>query len=467
MKRIVHLFTLLVASISLNGCSLFDFIAPGSALESSEDSSSISGDGTAATETIHHGGSWQYNDTHHWKICEECGEQYDYGEHELQITSTEGDVNHYECACGYTYEEVDDTPTYSLTINSSSFYNYGSYETGNYGSKTVSGWGFEYYRIIESYGYCFAIKPNFTNGDSTLAGAFLNTSSSGPIKTLSITYTANGNFNVKYGNDAKRSLSAGLASSSTRATTNISLAKNRYFSIESDSADVNIYSIEIVYYEGTSSTLENVEPNTKDYRIAPTTYVGDLVDGESSVSVPTSIKVSGNSYTVLATKTYTYYSFNYVRNNSEYVEDATMLSKVDVANYYLAFHTLPANYATSSNKSTVRAIFGEDTRMASYYDRDDGYATAVPFNGNPPSYYELDIGLDGADYSVSGSRGTGRIVVWEQGFSCYGNDMVAIYTDDHYATFQEYLNYGSFGDRFNAERMRVSHAFNSAITLGA
>ena len=42
---------------------------------------------------------------------------------------------------------------------------------------------------------------------------------------------------------------------------------------------------------------------------------------------------------------------------------------------------------------------------------------------------------------------------------------VIVYTDDHYATFQEYNNYGSFGTRFNAERSVTSYKWSKPTTL--
>lgn len=63
----------------------------------------------------------------------------------------------------------------------------------------------------------------------------------------------------------------------------------------------------------------------------------------------------------------------------------------------------------------------------------------VPYNyGSNFIYYECDIDLDGT-YNKS-NRGVCKVVVWFNGFSADGYDEspVAVYTDDHYATFQEY-----------------------------
>jgi hypothetical protein len=67
-------------------------------------------------------------------------------------------------------------------------------------------------------------------------------------------------------------------------------------------------------------------------------------------------------------------------------------------------------------------------------------------------YYEFDVALDGT-YDKD-ERGVGRVVSWANGWDAEGYDgaPVSVYTDDHYATFQEYLNTGEFGERFDAER---------------
>ena len=75
----------------------------------------------------------------------------------------------------------------------------------------------------------------------------------------------------------------------------------------------------------------------------------------------------------------------------------------------------------------------------------------VPYNSNGLVYYEFDIALD-SSYRTN-SRGVGRVVMFLNGFSATGYDSspVAVYTDDHYATFQEFNNLGQFLPRFNAE----------------
>ena len=197
-----------------------------------------------------------------------------------------------------------------------------------------------------------------------------------------------------------------------------------------------------------------------DYRIEPVVYSGALVDGVSSVVVPTSISKVGTTYTVTATKTLTYYSTAYVLANPSVASKATLTDPADVAAYYIAFKAAPANYRTKTEwtdfPSDIEVFGASNIRCVSTYSRTDGYAQSVPWRANPysypdkPRYHELDVKLPGQYYSIN-SRGAGRVVAWEYGFTCYGNYATATYTDDHYATFHEYLNYGSFGTAFVGE----------------
>ena len=117
---------------------------------------------------------------------------------------------------------------------------------------------------------------------------------------------------------------------------------------------------------------------------------------------------------------------------------------------------------------TAYGIFKENTRCVSNYSRTDGYARSVPYqtgSNGKPLYYECDIALS-SSYSSS-NRGTGRLVVWVYGFNetNYDDSIVAVYTDDHYASFSEYLNNGTWGDYFNAEFNRVPYDYKAAKTL--
>ena len=470
MKKIRYILASLLLSISLSGCSLSDNKNGGNVEPSTTDTTSSS---ETSGECNHHG-FWHGDNDYHWKVCEECGEQFDYGEHECTVERN-GDIVKFSCYCGFEYiDYYSELTISSFTIDSTNFKNFGTYNTGNYGNKAIGNWNVEYYRILSNYGYCFGIKPNFQDGDTTIPGAFYNTAGPGVIWSLELTYSSSADFYVKYGNNSKRTLSQTVSKNET--TAELLLGKSRFFSIESGTSEVYITSIVINYINDSHSVLDNVPYYGTDYRIRPTYYSGELIPGETSVSVPTNVKIVNGKYTVLSYKVYTYYTYEYVGAHEEVKPYAALITREDVANYYLAFHRFPANYGMDEydeNRGTyptiaqVKVLFDSNARKAQTFERTDGYAAYVPFNGEPPLYHELDIGLVGANYSTS-SRGVGRLVMWDYGFSCYeDNDPVVVYTDDHYFTFQEYLNYNQFGDRFNAEGMRVSHAHKPAHTLTA
>ena len=104
--------------------------------------------------------------------------------------------------------------------------------------------------------------------------------------------------------------------------------------------------------------------------------------------------------------------------------------------------------------------------MVSRYSSRGGYARSVPWSGSG-YYYELDVDVDGK-YQTS-NRGTGRIVAWESGFDAtgYDNSPVCLYTDDHYNTWLEYLNNGTWSYRFNGEGIveGISHSSAQTVTL--
>ena len=85
-------------------------------------------------------------------------------------------------------------------------------------------------------------------------------------------------------------------------------------------------------------------------------------------------------------------------------------------------------------------------------DYPNGYARSLP-DVNDYTYYELDIAID-SSYTTS-NRSIGRIVGWENGFNNSsnrnGNYRVCHFTDDNYATFQEFNNLGQFLSKFDAQ----------------
>ncbi len=355
----------------------------------------------------------------------------------------------------------------------------GSYSTGNYDTITIENVEFVHYRAVEPEERREMIKllPYVSNiNDTSLAGMIYNTTPILGIKEISISYrTENSSGNkpiVRYGNNISVSNYEELPLSTTTICHNINISNANYFKIETNDFALNITSIEIKYSDiGTPESYEYIGSGSGDYRINPIRFNGNLVSGESSVFVPISIINNGEHYIVDEYKEYTYYSYQDVSKNKSLASSASYTSPEDVAAYFIAFGTYPANYVLKKNYKTAKKIFGDDTRCVSLYERTDGYARFVPWASEPgytnPVYYECDIALN--DTYSNNSRGVGRVVVWLYGFDAIGYDdaPVAVYTDDHYATFQEYLNTGRYGVRFNAEMSPTNHIWGTPAILTA
>lgn len=380
----------------------------------------------------------------------------------------------------YEVEIIDTTPAelYEYNVSISGI---GKYETGNYGK---SG-DFEYYRAVQASGYICKLIPleQQPGCEETLGGALYNVDPIKDIDHITFTYKTNGNGtrNAKLycGENTYDDCEYVITSSTTNKETTIDLSSKQVNYFKFDSGDITLFLQSItVYYSGLNTTngsnFTYKTTGTNEYRIAPTTYSGTLEDGVSYVDVPTSINTSTGA--ILSTKRYTYYSYDYVEEHQEYISEATIIDPVDVCNYFEAFGVCPANYGGSfgsingisiATKEQVNSLFGSDARCISKYSKTTGYATSVPYYGSKPTYYELDIDTNG-QYSTS-SRQVGRIVAWATGFtgSDYGNgsQCVCVYTDDHYATFKEYNNFGGFLSRFNVERKICGAVRGNPTTL--
>ena len=378
-----------------------------------------------------------------------------------EITVTYGE---YVINYDVTITESSDLYEYDVSINIEK-----SYDTGSYGT---SG-DFEYYRAVKQTGYVCKLIPLVQQSgcEPTLGGALYNVNPIKDIDKITLTYSTSGSGSrtpkFTYGENSYDDGYKNIPLSSYTKQTTFDLSSYDINYLKFDSGDYTLYIEALtIYYSGDNtpngSSFVNGVTGNNEYRIAPTVYSGDLIDGVSYIDVPTSFDV--NTLTVTSTKRYTYYSYEYVSENPEYKSAATITDPVDVCNYFQAFGCAPANYGTNNtvyplrdgktlpSKSEVNSLFGSDARTISQYSSKTGYATSVPFYGSKPTYYELDINTNG-QYSTS-SRQVGRIVAWATGFkgNDYGNgsQVVCTYTDDHYATFKEYNNYGGFLSRFNA-----------------
>ena len=370
----------------------------------------------------------------------------------------------------YLYKFVD-VQEETLTLNYSGLTSMSkSYANGNYGKLSSGGFSFEYYRTVRatnnSSGYAFSmINPNYYYGDNGYPSSFYNISTSPiyGIKSIAVTYKATSGIKISYSKIIGEESYSTLAASNSYVTNSITVDKMNFFKIMTNGSDAYIQDITVTYSNKPVTITSNTSYEGNRKSVTP--YSGTLTNGVSTATMYIS---------ETETKTYTYYSKQYAYDNYNSIDKskAFMIDPVDVCNYYLAFHEFPANYVTSGEKSTYGSKFGSYARQVSTYSRTDGYATAVPYNNRPgqstPIYYELDIDVNGS-YSLS-SRQVGRVVVWEYGFSCYSTNSevkpVCVYTDDHYATFQEYNCMGGFAHRFNSERSVVNKVY-TPLTLVA
>ncbi len=349
------------------------------------------------------------------------------------------------------------------------------YSTGTYGEYTVDGVETEYYRAYRpknETGYIMQLVPFVSSAeDGTEGGAFYNTSPLYGIRSIQITYQCAGESAI-YTSDDRVGLSKRytLEKASSSTTVTVYVDTDNFFRVETESKPLYIQAFKVNYTgQSVSYATGKNDAGIFDIRLNPTVYEGTLVAGESAVSVPVKVEYVAGRYEVTQTKTYTYYTLEYVEANPSAAQKAAMLDPEDVAAYYAAFECFPANYAVKKGDgnswSEVEAVFGEDTRYVSQYSRTDGYVQYVPYNSSGLVYYEFDIALD-ASYG-EGNRGVGRVVSFANGWKAAGYDgaPVSVYTDDHYATFQEYLNTGEFGQRFDAERNLTFFEWSNPETI--
>lgn len=364
----------------------------------------------------------------------------------------------------YEHEIID---TSSISIST-------KYTTGNYGQDGNYG----YYRAYgrKNYASYFAKLLPYTGYaySTALPGSIYNVSPIDDIASITIEYYTEGSSGEKpfltFGeqNYTDGKISFNYSDSSTEVVIDLSSYDVNYFRISSGDVTLYLESVDIAYSDTATTHGDTfVYDSSTSYRVTPSTYSGSLVAGSTSVTVPVEVSIDeGNeTYSVISNKTYTYYTYEYVYDHPECMDDAAMITPVDVSNYYTIFGVFPANYASSI--ASISSVFGSYSRQVSTYSRTDGYATAVPYRNEPgedtPLYYEFDIALDSS--YASNNRGVGRVVAWKYGFTCYGSEIVCVYTDDHYSTFQEFNNLGGFNPRFNSERTIAGREFIASTNL--
>lgn len=379
-------------------------------------------------------------------------------------------VNYENLSKEYTINVIEPK---SISLSSYTYCNgISKYNTGSFGSFSDSGISMEFYRAYRNVSlndFTSLIPFNDNVNEGSAPGALYNINPAYQIQSISIEYKSEDGLCLSTGKTRKEMNPLLLPGCSDYTTYTTSIDNDHYFSIETTSSMAYIKNVTVLY-SGIKVDVDTSFSSAGEnhYRINPITYTNTKVPGESYIDMPIDITVEGNKYIINETKRYTYYSYDYVSKNPQVAESASYVTPIDVANYFIAFGTYPANYVYKKSYNTAYNLFKKNTRCVSDYNRTNGYANYVPYKANSsgkPHYYECDIALD-STYSSS-NRGLGRVVIWEYGFSHVGYDasIVAVYTDDHYSTFQEYLNTGKWGERFNAEQRRTAYVWGSAKTL--
>ncbi|MCR5786128.1 MAG: hypothetical protein K6G28_00280, partial [Acholeplasmatales bacterium] len=237
-------------------------------------------------------------------------------------------------------------------------------------------------------------------------------------------------------------------------TKEIKINKSNYIKFSAPDSNVIIKEIVITYNSKASPKEEKLTYDGYRLKLNYTEF-DNLVDGETR-EIPTKVNFNGSNYTVLETKKFTYYSREYLINHyaNSMADELAITDPLEVASYYMLFHDFPLNYGYQFDLIDMDLYFKEkNLRRVQKFSRTDGYAKAIPYKKNQDlTYLELDF-AESDSYSYNAQRGTGRIVVWENGFdgSGYDNEPVCLYTDDHYASFAEFTNCYSWNTSFDAE----------------
>ncbi len=293
------------------------------------------------------------------------------------------------------------------------------------------------------------------------------------IGYLKITYKSIESAKLYYSLDKSYNHSYELDKTTGYITKEFNLSKASYFKIDAGKSMLYIKSIELSVdendYNETTLSYTGFRVNPKEYDM------NNLVSGVTKRSIDI-LEYKDNNYFVKDTLEYIYYDRDdaYYILSSDNVDDdlyskMVLTNPVDVANYYLLFNDFPVNYYDKSDATELYYddFIKDDLRCVSEYSRTDGYVKSVPMNYNNGAikYYELDIKLE--DGYEPTNRGVGRIVIFTNGFKGNGYDdsPVIVYTDDHYITFNEYNNAGSFINRFNAQGVPTPYSWTNINTI--
>ena len=404
------------------------------------------------------------------------------GEDVSSDDSTSVDDSSYEIITSENYQPPisssfpsEEATSYKVIDNTySSVFSF-RYTTGNYSNQydafdysvNILDIDFQYYRAVKAPdGYLIKMLDldaalAFSN---QLGGALMNVSEINHLANIEITYynessSTSGGY-VRFGKNLTCAYGYELAYSESDNTLSFNIPESKYFRIETNGANLIIKSIKLGIAQGNVVDDGYGYYTKQEYRINPIKFSGELQSGVSYVDVPTSISVNKNSstYIVNETKRLTYYDYDYVTSNNLEPSEVSIIDPLEVALYYVAFNKAPVNYNESG--SSNHSYFGDYARrISSEYSRTDGYVNALSGITPTDGYIELDIGVNG-NYSISGGRGVGRIVVFYSGSTSLGYDNypLLVYTDDHYATFREFLGY-DFSLPFDAQNQRTGNTY--------
>ena len=312
--------------------------------------------------------------------------------------------------------------------------------------------------ILKTPSYTLTEKPSSISNISPYKGIF----------EIELSFKSASYFNVFTSKDRSYNDVNRIEASKDYSTITINANYDSYFKIEAYTSDVSIKEM-IIRYDGKTDITTYDLANYNSYKI----NISDFYDSYENISegeersIPSKITINNdNSYTVDEYKTYIYHTRDYLYNNysSSNADELALIDPIDVCNYFMLFHTYPLNFFLKDEYNLGGKYFtSSKLRRVSPYSGEYGYSEVVPDNGG--TYYELDIDTDGY-YSFT-NRGMGRVVVWAKGFGSKGYDKnpVCVYTDDHYATFMEYMNYGVFAERFNAETKPTAYEWSNPTIL--
>jgi hypothetical protein len=355
---------------------------------------------------------------------------------------------------------------YTINLNYNNFETFNaSYSTGNYGEKNISGFKYGYYRMAkdDKNKTMILLNPELNEYIPALPGSFYNISLISDIISIEVTYQTDSEAYIKYGNNGEKTVTYTLPKTSNDYNTKkIEIKNTNFFSIETGKSRVSIKSIVIKF---TRDDVEQTSFSTQyNYRINPVVYKGNPMPG-ATVSVPNEIRITDGKYEVISYKTYTYHTMDEVIQNPSIAHSVALTDPVDIAYYSIAFGTFPVNYVAREDYNDAYEYFKDDTRCFFEYNRTDGYVQSVPYNTKNRDfvYYELDIAISSKGKYNASNRGVGRIVYFKYGFDNpgYDNSPVVVFTDDHYTTFSEFNNYGSFSNRFDAKMTIVFIDYDS------